>query len=191
MGLILPVFLAVALVYYGRGKTSVVGTVSRAVDFVKEVYHDARTLEIERGISPTITLIQAAYESNFGLSQLSATYRNLFGIKKSSTWKGGIVNLPTREAKTDGTFVMMNQYFKTYPTYLDSMRDWADLLYAGYPLAYQAAQNGDLELFFRGLAKGKWGAYAGPLDGSYVLKTYSKEATSLLPAIKSALAAVA
>lgn len=188
--MIFLLLLAFALIYFGTGKSSVVGNVGNAVKFVTEVYQDAKALQAERGINPSVTLLQAAHESNFGLSKLSLTYKNLFGIKKSSAWTGGTVNLPTKEVGADGKLYTVNQFFKTYPTYKDSMNDWADLLESGYPLAYSAAQHGDFDLFFQGLAKGKWGAYAGPLDGSYIRDTYSKEAKALLPSIASALTAV-
>lgn len=192
MELFFGVLLAFALLYFGTGKSSVVGKITNAVNFVRNIYPDVKALQAERGINPAIALVQAAHESGFGLSSLSLTYKNLFGIKKSKDWKGGTVNLPTKEVdpKT-GKLYPVNQYFKTYPSYRDSLEDWAELLQTGYPLAYAAAQQGDFELFFEGLATGKWGAYAGPADGSFVRSTYSKNALALLPSIVSALSAVA
>lgn len=190
MGIFLYALLGGFLLYIGTGKSTVIKSVSNAVKFVTEIYQDVRALQAERGINPSIALVQAAYESNFGLSQLSRVYKNLFGIKKSASWMGGTVNLPTKELGPGGKLVTVSQVFKTYPTFKDSLNDWADLLESGYPLAYSAAQRGDFELFFQGLAKGKWGAYAGPANGSYVMDTYSKEAKALLPSIASALTAV-
>jgi flagellum-specific peptidoglycan hydrolase FlgJ len=190
MEIILGMIVAAYLLYSARGSSTVVSSISNALAFAREVYNDALKIQSDYGIDPRITLVQAAYESNFGLSQLSRQYKNLFGIKQSSNWKGGVVNLPTHEAQPDGSMVLVNQFFKVYPSYFESMNDWVDLLQRGYPLAYQAAKAGDFDLFFKGLANGKWGAYAGPSDGSYVLNTYSKQAMALLPSITGAIGSV-
>ena len=188
MNLLILVSVAIGLLFFGRGKTSVVGSISKAFDFVRSTWADAKRIQSETGIDPRITLVQAAHESNFGLSELSAKYRNLFGIKKSTDWRGATINLPTREVGPDGKlYVDRAQYFKVYPSAYASMLDWADLLKRGYPLAFQAAQRGDFDLFFSGLANGKWGAYAGPADGSFIRSTYAKQAIALLPSITNAI----
>lgn len=171
------------------GVSTVTKTIGKAASFIAAQYGNAQQLQDETGISPVVTLIQAAYESNYGTSQLATQYHNLFGIKPSQAWtKEGKpqVNLPTNEAQADGSLVKMDQYFRAYSSDLDSMRDWATFLQTLYPLSYQAAQNGDLDLFFDGLAQGKYGAYAGPTDGSYI-PTYKKEALALLPSIQGNL----
>lgn len=168
------------------GVSTVTKTIGKAAAFIAAQYGNARQLQDETGIDPVVTLIQAAYESNYGTSQLAKQYHNLFGIKPSQAWtKEGKpqIDLPTNEAQADGSMQKIDQYFRVYSSDLDSMRDWATFLQTLYPLSYQAAQNGDLDLFFDGLANGKYGAYAGPTDGSYI-PTYKKEALALLPSIQ-------
>lgn len=48
-------------------------------------------------IYPGAAAAEAALESNWGLSKLAVQAKNLFGLKKPSTWTGQTINLPTQE----------------------------------------------------------------------------------------------
>ena len=49
------------------------------------------------GFFKSVIIAQAAIESNWGRSSLSAKYNNYFGIKAGKSWKGKTVNMKTGE----------------------------------------------------------------------------------------------
>lgn len=70
-----------------------------------------------------VVLGAAALESGYAKSGLSSKYNNFFGIKKSSSWRGKVVTMRTREV-IDGKEVYINAQFKHYDTAADSFRDY-------------------------------------------------------------------
>ena len=50
-------------------------------DFIQQLLPQAKTLQEGYGVLPSIIIGQAILESNWGASQLSSQYNNLFGIK--------------------------------------------------------------------------------------------------------------
>lgn len=163
-----------------KGVSTVTKSISKAASFIAAQYTNAQTIQDETGISPVITLLQAAHESNFGTSGLAVTYHNLYGIKPSQAWlKAGKPLAHFDNVASEGG---ASADFRAYSSDLESMRDWANFLQNLYPLSYQAAQNGDLDLFFDGLQHGKYGAYAQDPN-------YKTAALALLPSITGALPA--
>ena len=161
-----------------KGVSTVTKAIGKAATFVAAQLPNALTLQDETGISPIVTLLQSAHESNFGTSQLAVKYHNLFGVKPSQAWlKAG---KPVAHFSSVASEAGAAADFAAYSTDLESMREWAALLNRLYPLAYEAAQNGDLDLFFAGLEKGKAGAYAADPN-------YKVSALALLPSLKSVL----
>jgi len=79
------------------------------------------------GLFRSVIIAQAAIESNWGRSSLSATYNNYFGIKASKSWKGKTVNMKTGEV-FDGKQVTINSNFRVYDSLADSIRDRNRLL---------------------------------------------------------------
>lgn len=70
---------------------------------------------MKRGyLFPAAIIAQAALESNYGRSQLSAKYHNYFGMKAGSSWKGKSVNLKTKEEYTTGTLTTIKDNFRCY-----------------------------------------------------------------------------
>lgn len=63
-------------------------------------------------VSPIIA--QACVESAYGTSSLGYKYHNYFGMKCGSSWKGGSVNLKTKEEYTPGTLTDIKANFRTY-----------------------------------------------------------------------------
>jgi len=139
-------------------------------DFLDRIHPDAKRLQALTGIDPLVTLTQAAHESNFGNSELSAKYHNLFGIKAGSSWKGPTADLLTHE-EVGGKQIPMRDRFRAYPSFYESLQDWAAFLATRYPQAYDAAKRGDLAGFGEGLKHGKYGAYA--TDSQYASKILS------------------
>lgn len=119
--------------------------VSREVkeNFLKQIAPSAQKLQREYGVLASVSMAQAALESNFGTSQLSATYNNLFGVKTDIT-DGNGVNLPTLEF-IDGEMVERSERFKVYSSWEESMRAHAELIYYGTSWNseyYVAVKNG-------------------------------------------------
>lgn len=155
------------------GITNVVSSItgSKVADFVAKMTPIASQIQGTYGIDPLILISQAALESGWGLSKLSAKYNNLFGFT-AGTWlqKGlPVVDLPTyeyirkpidqvtyfempgdivsKEAVNDNeTKVLVHRYFRKYPTWYDSAADWANLITGAsrYAKASHAAKIGDL-----------------------------------------------
>ena len=79
------------------------------------------------GFFKSVIIAQAAIESNWGRSALSAKYNNYFGIKAGKSWKGKTVNMKTGEV-FDGKNVTINSNFRVYDSLADSIRDRNRLL---------------------------------------------------------------
>lgn len=79
------------------------------------------------GFLKSVIIAQAAIESNWGRSALSAKYNNFFGIKAGTSWKGKTVNMKTGEV-FDGKNVTINSNFRVYDSLADSIRDRNRLL---------------------------------------------------------------
>lgn len=62
--------------------------------------------------SPIIA--QAIIESGWGKSGLASKYHNYFGLKCGSSWKGGSVNMATREEYKPGVVTNIRDNFRTY-----------------------------------------------------------------------------
>lgn len=79
------------------------------------------------GFFKSVIIAQAAIESNWGRSTLSARYNNFFGIKASKSWKGKTVNMKTGEV-FDGKQVTITSNFRVYDSLAESIRDRNRLL---------------------------------------------------------------
>ena len=79
------------------------------------------------GFFPSVLIAQAAIESNWGRSTLSAKHNNFFGIKAGKSWKGKTVNMRTGEV-FDGRNVTITSNFRVYDSLADSIRDRNRLL---------------------------------------------------------------
>ncbi|MGX4686707.1 glycoside hydrolase family 73 protein [Vagococcus sp. JNUCC 83] len=117
--------------------------------FIDDIVPVAKEMQTSHGIMPSIILAQAILESDWGTSELSAKYNNLFGIKSFSP-NDHSVKLETKEYK-DGKWVSIKANFKVYASWSDCIRDhtllfvqgvdWDPYLYQGVLLAddYQTA----------------------------------------------------
>ena len=74
------------------------------------------------GFFRSVIIAQAAIESNWGRSSLSAKYNNYFGIKAGKSWKGKTVNMKTGEV-IDGKNVTVSSNFRVYGSLAESIRD--------------------------------------------------------------------
>lgn len=99
--------------------------------FFEELSPVAKENQNRYGVLASVTLAQAAIESDFGTSQLAAKYFNLFGVKGNQ--QNGVL-LPTKEF-IDNKWVDINDYFVVYKNWEDSIRGH------GYLLAYGTSWN--------------------------------------------------
>ncbi|MNO13245.1 Exo-glucosaminidase LytG precursor [compost metagenome] len=96
-------------------------------EFIEKIAPLAVASAEESGIPASLTIAQAALESNFGASRLATEAHNLFGIKGSGP--GGSLILPTTEYR-GGRAVTVNAAFRKYPSWAESIADHARLLSA-------------------------------------------------------------
>lgn len=92
--------------------------------FIKELAPEAIKIYKDYDILPSITIGQASLESNWGRSDLSSKYNNLFGIKATKSWKGKTVKMKTSENYKNTVMAT----FRVYPSKKDSLDDYAEFL---------------------------------------------------------------
>ncbi|MBM7544600.1 flagellum-specific peptidoglycan hydrolase FlgJ [Weissella beninensis] len=96
--------------------------------WLKKIAPYAQRLQKKYGVLASITLAQAAHESNWNDSQLSSKYYNFYGIKASSGQAA--IKLPTSEY-IDGKWITVNARFRVYTSWQASMLDHTLLLVNG------------------------------------------------------------
>lgn len=94
------------------------------VKFIDTIKNVAKINYEEHNILPSITISQAILESNWGESELSKDYNNLFGIKAHSYWKGESVQIKTSENFND----VITDKFRVYKNQGESIDDHAKFL---------------------------------------------------------------
>lgn len=112
--------------------------------FIQEIVPVAKEMQQKHGIMPSIILAQAILESDWGTSELSEKYNNLFGIKSFSTVDNA-VKLETKEYK-DGEWISIKAKFKVYDSWEDCIRDHTQLFVQGVdwdPYLYQGVLLAD------------------------------------------------
>lgn len=162
------------------GASNIVATVtgSKIPDFVNKMKPIAEQIKGTYGIAPIVTITQSALESGWGLSGLTKKANNLFGFTGDSWAKEGksVIYMPTHEhspfppdkiqyftkpgdiiskepAAGGGSDLLVNRPFRSYPTWYDSVADWANLMKASrYTKALAAAKAGDVNAFAREVA---------------------------------------
>lgn len=106
-----------------------VATKAQINSFVEQI---APLIQIEakrRGYSICSTVIaQAGIESAWNTSVLGYKYNNFFGMKCGSSWKGGSVNLKTKEEYTVGVLTSIKDNFRTYPSMAAGVAGYYDFI---------------------------------------------------------------
>lgn len=119
-------------------------TMEQRQGFISMVAPIAQRLQRQYGVLASISMAQAALESDFGQSQLGSEYNNLYGVKTEGTDPEG-VDLPTLEY-IDDEWIEIVDRFKVYPSWEASMESHAVLINEGTswdPTFYQAVLDGD------------------------------------------------
>lgn len=76
--------------------------------------------------SPIIA--QAIIESGWGSSVLARRYNNYFGLKCGSSWKGGSVNMTTKEEYKVGTVTNIRDNFRVFDDFDDGIRGYFEFI---------------------------------------------------------------
>lgn len=76
--------------------------------------------------SPIIA--QAIIESGWGKSGLASKYHNYFGLKCGGSWKGGSVNMTTREEYKPGVVTNIRDNFRTYENFDAGIRGYFEFI---------------------------------------------------------------
>ena len=109
-------------------------------EFIQAIGKDAQQIAWDEGLYASVMIAQAILETGSGNSQLARPpHHNLFGIKGS--YQGKQVNFNTQEDKGNGELYTINSGFRQYPSYKESLEDYAALLkngLSGNPGFYQA-----------------------------------------------------
>ena len=97
--------------------------------FIKKVAEKVRKYAPLYGIcvhSPIIA--QAIIESGWGKSGLASKYHNYFGLKCGSSWKGGSVNMATKEEYKPGVVTNIRDNFRTYEDFDAGIRGYFEFI---------------------------------------------------------------
>lgn len=98
--------------------------------FLEEIVPIATKLAANNNLYASVMIAQAALESNWGTSKLASEPNyNLFGIKGS--YKGQSVIMETLEDNGTGATYKISATFRKYPSYLESLQNYVDLLKNG------------------------------------------------------------
>ena len=122
-------------------KTAMVEASSITSNFLQSIIPAARKVASGKDIYTSVMIAQAALESGWGSSTLSqAPNHNLFGVKGS--YNGESVNMKTLEDSGNQNYYSINADFRKYPSYQESLEDYADKIVngiSGAPLFYSGA----------------------------------------------------
>lgn len=99
--------------------------------FIAVIGEPARKLAEEHDLYASVMIAQAILESGSGGSGLSQPpYFNLFGIK--GAFEGQSVTMSTQEDDGSGQYYTIDAAFRSYPSYRESLADYAELLSKPY-----------------------------------------------------------
>ena len=142
--------------------------------FIENIGESARKIGQENDLYASVMIAQAVLESGAGSSELSQSPNyNLFGIKGS--YEGNTVTYKTQEDSGDGSMININDSFRKYKNYEESLADYASLLKEGI--------SGDSQ-FYIGVWKSNTSTYKDAtkfLTGKYATDTkYNEKLDNLI-----------
>lgn len=108
----------------------VVETNQRTQAFIQKIGEDARKIGKDNDLYASVMIAQAILESASGQSELASEPNfNLFGIK--GEFEGQFVSFLTSEDNGSGELYSAQANFRKYPSYKESLEDYADLMTKG------------------------------------------------------------
>lgn len=114
------------------------------LNFIHTIAPSAQKFQRQYGVLASISMGQAALESNFGESQLSTEFNNLYGVKADEGDTDKVL-FPTLEYVED-EWIEIEDWFKVYPSWEASIEGHARLIYNGTSWDadfYQVVIDGD------------------------------------------------
>ena len=96
--------------------------------FIKKIGPIAREVDKSYDLLPSITVAQACLESNYGQSNLSQKYNNLFGVKGTNPNTSAVM---TTKEYVKGKWITVKARFQIYDSYEASIRAHARLFQNG------------------------------------------------------------
>ncbi|MBU3828239.1 MAG: glycoside hydrolase family 73 protein [Candidatus Lactobacillus pullistercoris] len=96
--------------------------------FIKKIGPIAKQVDKSYDLLPSITIAQACLESNYGQSDLSQKYNNLFGVKGTNPNTSAIL---TTKEYVKGKWINVKARFQIYDSYEASIRAHARLFQNG------------------------------------------------------------
>ena len=97
-------------------------------DFIADIAPAAQQMQVNYGVHASISIAQAILESDWGESELSAVYNNLYGMKGDNP--GNTVLLSTSEYY-NGEWITIQAKFRVYDSWAESIQDHALLFVNG------------------------------------------------------------
>lgn len=138
-------------------------------EFLSRIEPWAREAAQSLGVAPEVVAAHAALESGWGQRPLRAAdgsdTHNLFGIKASANWQGGVAQALTTEFE-QGQAVKKTENFRSYPNEASAFRDYARLLLSNTGYRDALGTGGNAQAFAQGLVRGGYATdpgYAGKL----------------------------
>ena len=115
-------------------ETTTLGTTDTQVystnPFLNQIIPSATVIAAQNDLYASVMMAQAILESGWGTSTLSkAPNYNLFGIK--GEYNGESINMETLEDSGGQNYYPINAEFRKYPSYAESLQDYANLLANG------------------------------------------------------------
>ncbi|MDT2010736.1 glucosaminidase domain-containing protein [Carnobacterium divergens] len=99
-------------------------------EFIDKISESASEIGVEQDLYASVMIAQAILESGSGNSSLSSEpNHNLFGIK--GTFESDSVAMLTLEDDGSGNYYQITGQFRKYPSYKESLEDYAKLLKGG------------------------------------------------------------
>ena len=99
--------------------------------FISQIGEPARQLGQDNDLYASVMIAQAILESGSGQSGLSSDpHYNLFGIK--GHYEGQSANMQTWEDDGEGNAYTINDSFRSYPSYVESLQDYVAVLKQGH-----------------------------------------------------------
>lgn len=106
-------------------------TPAHVARFLDKMGDAARAVADASGLPLRLILGQAALESGWGQREIRTadgrTSHNVFGIKATGGWSGGVANVMTTEY-VDGAPAKLTQPFRAYASYEEALSDYARLI---------------------------------------------------------------
>ncbi|HEX5350935.1 MAG TPA: glucosaminidase domain-containing protein, partial [Trichococcus sp.] len=104
-------------------------TFATKAEFVNYLGQYATEIGNDYNLYASVMVAQASLETAYGTSKLSTVGNNLFGIKGS--YAGNSIVMRTWEEESDGSIIWIDAFFRLYPSYYESMIDYAEKLRNG------------------------------------------------------------